>query len=62
MTYNKKTNVATLIGTKFLSKLVWRETFYTSNISLFLCVNFENLTVEFYVLFVLNMHIKFRSN
>ena len=28
----------------------------------FLCVNFENLTVEFYVLYVLNMYIKFRSN
>ena len=24
-------------------------------------VNFENLIVEFYVLYVINMHIKFRS-
>ena len=28
----------------------------------FLGVNFENLTVKFYVFYVLNMHIKFRSN
>ena len=28
----------------------------------FLGVNFENLTVKFHVLYVLNMHIKFRSN
>ena len=28
----------------------------------FLSVNFENLTIEFHVSFVLNMHIKFRSN
>ena len=28
----------------------------------FLGVNFENLTVEFHVPYVLNMHIKFRSN
>ena len=28
----------------------------------FLAMNFENLTVEFYVPYVLNMHIKFRSN
>ena len=27
-----------------------------------LVVNFENLTVEFYVPYVLNMHFKFRSN
>ena len=32
------------------------------NFSFFLCVNFENLTVEFYVLYVLNMRIKFRLN
>ena len=31
---------------------------YTS----FFCVNFENLTVEFHVPYVLNMHIKLRSN
>ena len=48
--------------TKFLSKLVWRETIQTSHIYLFFCVNFENLTIEFHVLYVLNMHIKFRSN
>ena len=29
---------------------------------LFFGVNFENLTVEFHILYVLNMHIKFRSN
>ena len=28
----------------------------------FLGVNFENLTIEFHVSYVLNMHIKFRSN
>ena len=28
----------------------------------FFFVNFENLTVEFHVSYVLNMHIKFRSN
>ena len=28
----------------------------------FLGVNFENLTVEFYVIYVLNIYIKFRSN
>ena len=28
----------------------------------FLSVTFENLTVEFYVLYIINMHIKFRSN
>ena len=28
----------------------------------FLCVNFENLTVEFHVPYVLNMYIKFHSN
>ena len=28
----------------------------------FLDVNFGNLTVEFHVLYVLNMHIKFHSN
>ena len=28
----------------------------------FLGVNFENLTIKFHVLYVLNMHIKFRSN
>ena len=28
----------------------------------FLGVNFENLTIEFYVPYILNMHIKFRSN
>ena len=28
----------------------------------FLGVNFENLAVEFHVPYVLNMHIKFRSN
>ena len=27
-----------------------------------LVVNFENLTVEFYVPYVFNMHFKFRSN
>ena len=53
----------TKIGTKFLSKLVWRETLQTSHISLFFFfVNFENLTIEFHVPYVLNMHIKFRSN
>ena len=36
----------------------------SSNISYisFLGVNFENLTVEFHVPYVLNMRIKFRSN
>ena len=29
---------------------------------LFFGVNFENLTVEFHIFYVLNMHIKFRSN
>ena len=29
---------------------------------LFFGVNFENLTVEFHILYVFNMHIKFRSN
>ena len=28
----------------------------------FLSVNFENITVEFHVHYVFNMHIKFRSN
>ena len=28
----------------------------------FFCVNFENLTVEFHISYVLNMHIKFHSN
>ena len=28
----------------------------------FFFVNFENLTVEFHITYVLNMHIKFRSN
>ena len=50
------------LWTKFLSKLVWRETFQTSHISLFFFVNFENLTVEFHVRYVLNIHIKFHSN
>jgi len=48
-------------GTKFLSKLVWRKTLETSYISLF-WVCFENRIVEFHVLYVLNMHINFRSN
>ena len=51
--------------TKFLSKLVWRETFQTSHISsssFFFLVNFENLTVEFHVPYVFNIHIKFHSN
>ena len=50
------------LRTKFLSKLVWRETIQTSHISFFLGVNFENLTVKFHVTYVLNMHIKFHSN
>ena len=48
--------------TKFLSKLVWRETLQTSHIFLFLGVNFENLIVEFHITYVFNIHIKFRSN
>ena len=32
------------------------------NDEVFLCGDFENLTVEFYVLYILNMHIKFRLN
>ena len=53
--------------TMFLSKLVWRETLQTSYSSNFLYisfldVNFENLTVEFHVPYVLNICIKFRSN
>ena len=32
--------------------------FYISSLD----VNFENLTIEFHVPYVLNMHIKFRSN
>ena len=48
--------------TKFLSKLVWRETLQTSHIFLFLGVNFENLIVEFHIFYILNMHIKFHLN
>ena len=47
----------------YLMLLVWRETFQTSYISLFFFfVNFENLTIELHVPYVLNMHIKFRLN
>ena len=49
-------------STKFLIKLVWKEIFQTSHISHFFCLNFENLTVEFHVLYIFNMHIKFLSN
>ena len=46
-----------------LMLLVWRETFQTSYISLFFFfVNFENLTIELHVPYVLNMHVKFRLN
>ena len=46
-----------------LMLLVWRETFQTSYISLFFFfVNFENLTIELHVPYVLNIHIKFRLN
>ena len=41
------------------------ERLYKLSIYLFFCVNFENLTVKFYVPYVsqvLNMQIKFRSN
>ena len=36
----------------------------SSNLSyiFFLGMNFENLTIEFHIPYVLNMHIKFRSN
>ena len=50
---------------KFISKLVWKETFPASFIYIyiyFFFVNFENLTVEFHVSYVLNVHFKFRSN
>ena len=50
------------IRTKFLSKLVWRENSSNFSYISFLSVNFENLTVEFHVSYVLNMHIKFHSN
>ena len=33
-----------------------------SYISFFFFVNFKNLTIEFHVSYILNMHIKFRSN
>ena len=57
-------NIEGNIETKFLSKLVWRETFQTSrvHIYIYMFVNFENLTIEFHVPYVLNMHIKIRSN
>ena len=52
-----------LFWTKFLSKLIWRgEKLYKFIIYLFFFVNFETLTVDFYVPYVFNMHIKFRSN
>ena len=50
------------IRTKYLSKLVWRENSSNFSYISFLSVNFENLTVEFHVSYVLNMHIKFHSN
>ena len=42
--------------------VVLRETLQVYHISLFFCVNFKNLTIEFHVPYVLNMHIKFHSN
>ena len=61
------------IGTKFLSKgQYWnkvslqtsleRNSSNFSYISLFLCVNFEKLTVKFHVPYILNKHFKIRSN
>ena len=58
-------NIEGNIETKFLFKLVRRETLQTFRISFFFFffnVNFENLTIEFHVPYVLNMHIKIRSN
>ena len=57
-------NIEGNIETKFLFKLVWRETLQTFRISFFFFfyVNFENLTIEFHVPYVLNMHIKICSN
>ena len=48
--------------TKFLSKLTWKDTLQTFLYIYFFSMNFENLTIEFYIPYVLNMHIKFRSN
>ena len=48
--------------TKFLSKLIWKDTLQTFLYIYFFSMNFENLTIEFYIPYVLNMHIKFRSN
>ena len=62
-----------LLSTSLMAKINWprnkvslqtsleRNSLNFSYIS-FLGVNFENLTVEFYVSYVFNMHIKFRSN
>ena len=49
------------MGTKFLSKLVWREVSNFSYIS-FLGLNFKNLTFEFHASYVFIMYIKFHSN
>ena len=46
--------------TKFLSNL--ERNFSNFSYISFFCVNFENLTVKFYVPYILNMHIKFCSN
>ena len=48
----------------FVCFSVFKEQSFSSNFSYisFLGVNFENLTVEFHILYVINMHIKFRFN
>ena len=50
--------------TKFLSKFIWNLERYSLNFLYiyFFSVNFENLIIEFYISYVLNMRIKFHSN
>ena len=49
-------------GTKFISKLVWKEILQIFHISLLLFFFFENLTIKFYIPYFFNMHITFCSN
>ena len=45
----------------FFYDIIWRKTFQISLIFFFF-MSFENLNVEFHVPYILNTHIKFRSN
>ena len=49
-------------GTKFISKLVWKEILHFLIFLFFFFFFFENLTIKFYVPYFFNMHITFCSN